>query len=74
LKIKQPGSQTGRPQGCGSKLESDAGLCYRYGVDAPDIQRLLKLRGSSMDMNLVREYFSLFEKEDLLDEWLEGLD
>jgi len=46
----------------------------RYGVDAPDIQRLLKLRGSSMDMNLVREYFRLFEKEDLLDEWLEGLD
>jgi len=46
----------------------------RYGVDAPDIQRLLKLRGGSMDMNLVREYFRLFEKEDLLDEWLEGLD
>ena len=45
----------------------------RYGVDAPDIQRLLKLRGSSMDMNLVREYFRLFEKEDLLDEWLDGL-
>ena len=46
----------------------------RYGVDAPDIQRLLKLRRSSMDMNLVREYFRLFEKESLLDEWLEGLD
>jgi hypothetical protein len=43
-------------------------------VDAPDIQRLLKLHGSSMDMNLVREYFRLFEKEDLLDEWLDGLD
>jgi hypothetical protein len=43
-------------------------------VDVPDIQRLLKLRGSSMDMNLVREYFRLFEKEDLLDEWIEGLD
>jgi len=27
-----------------------------------------------MDMNLVREYFRLFEKEDLLDEWIEGLD
>jgi predicted nucleotidyltransferase len=46
----------------------------RYGVDVPDIQRLLKLHRSSMDMNLVREYFRLFEKEDLLDEWLEGLD
>ena len=46
----------------------------RYGVDAPDIQQLLKLHGSSMDMNLVREYFRLFEKEDLLDEWLKRLD
>jgi hypothetical protein len=46
----------------------------RYGVDVPDIQRLLKLHRSSMDMKLVREYFRLFEKEDLLDEWIEGLD
>jgi hypothetical protein len=46
----------------------------RYGVDAPDIQQLLKLHGSSMDMNLVREYFRLFEKEDLLDEWLKRFD
>ena len=28
----------------------------------------------TMDMNLVREYFRLFEKEDLLDEWIDGLD
>ena len=42
----------------------------RYGVDAPDIQQLLKLHWSSMDMDLVRDYFRLFEKEDLLDEWL----
>jgi predicted nucleotidyltransferase len=46
----------------------------RYGVDAPDIQQLLKLHESSMDMNLVREYFRLFEKEDLLDEWLKRFD
>jgi hypothetical protein len=46
----------------------------RYGVDAPDIQQLLKLHGSSMDMNLVRDYFRLFEKEDLLDEWLKRFD
>jgi predicted nucleotidyltransferase len=42
----------------------------RQAVDAPDIQRLLKLHRSSMDMNLVREYFRLFDKEALLDEWL----
>ena len=47
----------------------------RYGVDAPDIlSSFSNLRGSGMDMNLVREYFRLFEKEDLLDEWLKGLD
>jgi hypothetical protein len=45
-------------------------------VDAPDIQRLLKLHGSRIDTALVREYFRLFEKEDLLDEhgaWCQSL-
>jgi len=42
----------------------------RYIVDAPDIQRLLALYRDKMDMNLVREYFRLFDKEPLLDEWI----
>jgi predicted nucleotidyltransferase len=42
----------------------------RQSIDAPDIQRLLKLHRSRMDMDLVREYFRLFDKEKLLDEWL----
>ncbi|MDY6862570.1 MAG: hypothetical protein SV062_06220, partial [Thermodesulfobacteriota bacterium] len=42
----------------------------RYLIDAPDIQRLFGLHLAKMDMALVREYFSLFDKEDLLDEWL----
>jgi hypothetical protein len=42
----------------------------RYAVDAPDIQRLLKLHGSRLNIALVREYFRLFQKEDLLNEWL----
>jgi predicted nucleotidyltransferase len=46
----------------------------RYTVDAPDIQQLLKLHRARMDMGLVREYFRLFIKEDLLDEWLHSLD
>jgi hypothetical protein len=45
----------------------------RYGVDAPDIQRLLKLPVRVMDMDLVREYFRLFNREDLLNEWLADL-
>ena len=42
----------------------------RYMIDAPDIQRLLALHRDKMDMLLVREYFKIFGKEDLLDEWL----
>jgi hypothetical protein len=45
----------------------------RYVVDAPDIQQLLTLQGGCMDMRLVREYFRLFEKENLLDEWLDDI-
>jgi hypothetical protein len=42
----------------------------RSAVDEPDIRQLLKLHRSSLDMTLVRDYFRIFEKEDLLDEWL----
>lgn len=46
----------------------------RYTVDAPDIQQLLKLHRSRMDMNLVREYFRVFDREKLLNEWLHNLE
>jgi predicted nucleotidyltransferase len=46
----------------------------RYVVDAPDIQRLLGLHLDKMDMDLVREYFRLFDKEALLDEWIRGIE
>jgi len=45
----------------------------RYHVDAPDIQRLLALHKEKMDMRLVREYFQIFDKEELLDEWLDKI-
>ena len=45
----------------------------RYHIDAPDIQRLLALHKDKMDMALVREYFQIFDKEDLLDEWLDKI-
>jgi hypothetical protein len=45
----------------------------RYLIDAPDIQRLLALHKDKMDMKLVREYFKLFDKEDLLDDWLNNI-
>jgi len=45
----------------------------RYHIDAPDIQRLLSLHQNKMDMGLIREYFKIFDKEDLLDEWLDEI-
>ena len=42
----------------------------RFLIDAPDIQRLLALHQDKMDLELIREYFRIFDKEDLLDEWL----
>lgn len=46
----------------------------RYHIDAPDIQRLLSLHRDKMDMALVREYFQIFDKEDLLHEWLDEIE
>ncbi|MBW1782104.1 MAG: hypothetical protein JRL30_15345 [Deltaproteobacteria bacterium] len=46
----------------------------RYLIDKPDIQRLLKLHWEKMDMELVREYFRVFDKESLLDDWLREID
>jgi predicted nucleotidyltransferase len=45
----------------------------RLMIDAPDIQRLLALYKDKMDMQLVREYFKIFGKENLLDEWLSNI-
>ncbi len=42
----------------------------RLSVDAPDIQRILQIKLDEIDMELVRMYFELFSKEDLLDEWI----
>jgi hypothetical protein len=46
----------------------------RYSIDASDIQNLLALHRGTMDMTLVREYFRIFDKEDLLDEWLQPVE
>jgi predicted nucleotidyltransferase len=46
----------------------------RYPVDVPDIQQLLRLHKDRMNMELVREYFRIFEMEDLLDVWLANLE
>ena len=45
----------------------------RFAIDAPDIQRILQIKIDEIDMELVRMYFELFSKEDLLDEWLDEI-
>ena len=45
----------------------------RFPVDAPDIQRILQIKIDEIDMDLVREYFALFNKEDLLNEWIDEI-
>jgi len=45
----------------------------RFPVDAPDIQRILQIKIDELDMELVRMYFELFSKEELLDEWLDEI-
>jgi hypothetical protein len=46
----------------------------RYAIDAPDIQRLLRIHRAGLDMNLVREYFRVFDKEELLNGWLDQIE
>jgi hypothetical protein len=46
----------------------------RFPVDAPDIQRILKINIDKIDMELVKEYFRIFDKERLLDEWLDQIE
>jgi len=45
----------------------------RFPVDAPDIQRILQIKSNEIDMELVRSYFQLFSKGDLLNEWLDKI-
>ena len=46
----------------------------RLPVDAPDIQRILQIKFDEIDIELVKMYFELFNKEDLLNEWLDEID
>ena len=45
----------------------------QFPVDAPDIQRIFQIKISEIDMEVVKMYFELFSKEDLLDGWLDEI-
>lgn len=46
----------------------------RLPIDSADIRQILASQKDSLDMDLVREYFTLFDKEAMLDEWLADLE
>lgn len=51
----------------GLKVQAVANTPERRDKDMADIRQLLDLRRKTMDMNLVREYFQIFEMEAELD-------
>jgi predicted nucleotidyltransferase len=58
----------------GLKVQAFMNDSRRYLIDASDIQRILVSYRGELDMALVREYFKIFGKEDLLDEWLDNIE
>ncbi len=54
----------------GLKVQATANDPQRHSRDLADIQELLRLHKERLDMNLLREYFSLFGREAELNEML----
>lgn len=46
----------------------------RLHIDSADIRQILARHKDSLDMGLVREYFKVFDREGMLDEWLGDLE
>jgi hypothetical protein len=58
----------------GLKIQSSVNDPQRYHQDMADIESLIRINRGQLDMNLIKEYFSLFEKEKDLKEILNRLD
>jgi len=46
----------------------------RFAIDSLDIRKILQIKMDKIDIELVKEYFRLFNKEDLLHEWLSEIE
>ena len=57
----------------GLKVQATANDPNRYSRDLVDIEELLRLHQDRLDMSLLREYFSLFNREKELNELLEKI-
>ncbi|MBL7132086.1 MAG: nucleotidyltransferase [Candidatus Omnitrophica bacterium] len=58
----------------GLKIQASSNDPERLPQDTADIKSLIKNNYSALDMNLVREYFRLFDREKELDEIIEGIE
>ena len=54
----------------GLKVQATANDPKRSSRDIADIEELLRINNGHLDMNLLREYFSLFGQEHVLNELL----
>jgi len=57
----------------GLKVQSSSNDSERYYQDMADIRSIIKSNYDKMDMNLVREYFVLFDRENELEEIIRGI-
>ncbi len=55
----------------GLKVQSSANNPKRYLQDVADIEQVIRLHRNKLDLNLLREYFSLFNRESELEQLLE---
>jgi predicted nucleotidyltransferase len=58
----------------GLKIQASTNDPKRLTRDLADIERLLQVNSQKLDMNIIREYFSLFEREPELDAILKRLE
>lgn len=57
----------------GLKVQSSSNQPERYHQDMADIESIMQVNYKNLNINLIREYFKLFERESELDQILEKL-
>jgi len=57
----------------GLKVQSSSNDPSRYNLDMSDIESLIRLHHKDLDLNLIKEYFSLFNREKELEDILKKI-
>ena len=56
----------------GLKIQSSSNNPTRYHQDMADIEELIKNNASELDMNIIKEYFLIFNRVDEFDKIIKG--